>query len=104
MGDIMNDPTYQFFTDEDFKKILTTQGDIQKDVAVANTNLEWIVKNYQNQCKELETLKATCETLKTELGNLKNEVWKYIGIGIGAMAVVSILISLLPTIRIWFFG
>ena len=100
----MNDPTYQFFTDEDFKKILTTQGDIQKDVAVANTNLEWIVKNYQNQCKELETLKTTCDTLQKELNSLKSEVWKYIGIGIGAMAVVSILVSLLPSIRIWLFG
>ena len=66
-----DDPSYQFFTDEDFKKILATQGDIQKDVAVASNDLKWIIENYKNQCKELESLKITCENLKTELNNLK---------------------------------
>ena len=103
MGDVMNDPTY-LFTDDDFKKIIATQSDIQKDVAVTGNDLKWIIENYKNQCKEFEALKTTCDNLQKEINNLKNEVWKYIGIGIGAMAVVSILISLLPSIRVWILG
>jgi uncharacterized membrane protein YukC len=88
----MNDSTYQFFTEDDFKKILTTQGDIKTDVAVATNDLKWIIDNYKNQCKEIEDLKTTVENLKTDF-------WKYIGIGIGISITVSLFISLFPIIR-----
>jgi len=91
----MVDPTYQFFTNEDFKKILSTQGDIQTDVAVANTNLKWIVENYKNQCDEFKKLQTTCDNLTDKYNDLRADMGKYIGIGIGLAAAISLLISLL---------
>jgi SMC interacting uncharacterized protein involved in chromosome segregation len=90
----MNDqPTYQFFTNEDFKKILATQGTIQTDVALAANNLKWIIENYQNQCKEIAKLEATCQALNEKYNSLRGDVLKYVGIGIGVMTVITLVIS-----------
>jgi dsDNA-specific endonuclease/ATPase MutS2 len=102
----MNEPSYQFFTDADFKKILSTQSDIQTDVAVATNDLKWIIENYKNQCREIEDIHKRIdkvledhELLKTKYNELKTEMWKYLGMGAGAMTVIYLLISLFPIIR-----
>jgi hypothetical protein len=89
------DQTYQFVTAEDFKKLLSSQGDIKLDVAVAINDLAWIIKTYNNQCKEIEGLQNKIIDLEKNYNTLLGDVKKYIGIGIGAMAVISLLISLL---------
>jgi hypothetical protein len=102
----MADQTYQFFTDADFKKILDTQGNIQTAVAVATNNLEWIVKNYNNQCHEIEELgkridqvSKNYEKLEAKYNDLRGEMIKYVGMGAGAAAVVAFVISILPWIK-----
>jgi polyhydroxyalkanoate synthesis regulator phasin len=95
----MAESTYQFFTDEDFKKILNTQGDIQKDVAVAANNLNWIIENYKNQCKEMEQLRTEVDNLKTKYNDLKAEVWKYVGVGAGAVTAIYLFIAVFQFFR-----
>lgn len=83
------EPTYHRFTDDDISKLITTQSDISANVAVAKNNIEWIVKTYNTQCEKVTTLQK-------EVGDLKSEIWKYIGIGIGASAGISFTIAVLP--------
>jgi tetrahydromethanopterin S-methyltransferase subunit G len=90
-----NPPTYQFCTEEDFKRIADAQARIGTDVAVATNDLRWIIENYKNQCKEIERIQSRCDDLAAKYNTLKGDVMKYIGIAIGATAVISLLISLL---------
>lgn len=102
----MVESSYQFFTDADFKKILDTQGNIQKDVAVAANNLNWIIENYKNQCKEIESLQTEIanikkthnediDAVKKMYTDLKAEVWKYVGVGAGAVTAAGVIIMII---------
>ena len=82
----------------DIKNIVESQSQISANVSVATTNIavsttniSWIIKTYGEQC-------TTIDALEKELSNLKAELWKYIGIGIGVSAAISAFIALLPTI------
>lgn len=82
----------------DIKNICDSQSQISANVAVATTNIAvattnitWIIKTYGEQC-------TTIDALEKEIGDLKSEFWKYIGIGIGVSAAISAFIALLPTI------
>ena len=75
------------FTDDDIKKILSEQSDIRTQLAEAATNLTWIVKNYDAQCKDTENSKK-------EISNIKIILWKYIGIGIGAGLGINLVLSI----------
>ena len=97
-------PTYQFCTEEDFKRIAEAQTRIGVDVAVASNDLRWIIENYKNQCKEIERIQGRCDDLAVKYNTLKGDVMKYIGIAIGATAVISLLISLLNLGRLIGFG
>lgn len=89
----------QFFTDADIKTIISTQGEIKTAVAVATNNLTWIIENYKNQCKEIEGLKKDVKDLQDLYNNLKSEIWKYVGMGVGAATVIYLLIALFPIIK-----
>lgn len=89
----------------DIKNIFDSQSQISANVAiattniaVATTNITWIIKTYGEQCTTITTMERKIEDQKAEIGNLKAEFWKYIGIGIGASATISAFIALLPFI------
>jgi hypothetical protein len=86
------------FNDDDIRKIVDAQAIICANLAVASTNLavasnniDWVVKTYATEYTKLAELQI-------ELGKLKNDFWKYVGIGIGASAAISIFITILPYI------
>jgi hypothetical protein len=75
------------FTDEDIKKILSEQADIRVQLEQAATNLGWVVKYYNKQCTDTESLKK-------DLNDFKITIWKYIGIGIGAGLGINFALSI----------
>jgi hypothetical protein len=81
-------PNYHRFTDDDISKLISSQAEISSNVAVAATNIEWIVKTYNAQCEKITILQK-------EVGDLKTTFWKYIGIGIGASTGISFTISVI---------
>jgi len=83
------DAVYYRFTDETISKLIDTQSKISEAVAVTATNMVWMIKTYNAQCEKLTTLQK-------EVGDLKIDFWKYIGIGIGASAGISFFIAVLP--------
>jgi hypothetical protein len=80
---------YHRFTDDDISKLIQAQSTISENVAVAATNITWVIKTYNDQWVKLVNLQK-------EVGDLKAEIWKYIGIGIGASATISFIIAVLP--------
>lgn len=91
--------TQHYFTDDDIKKISQVQGQIQTDIAVATNNLNWIITTYKNQGVEIESLKNKVEDLRKEIGNIKITVWKYIGMGAGAVIAIELFVMALPYLK-----
>ena len=63
----------------------------EKDAVVLAAALE---KSLGTIDRTLELVATQIELQKTEISNLKAELWKYIGIGIGASAGVSFAVSI----------
>lgn len=96
--------TNHYFTDDDIKEILKVQGEIQKDIAVAANNLTWMITTYTNQCTEISGLKDDLQKLKDKVDSITITVWKYVGMGAGAVLAIELLVMALPYIAKAFSG
>jgi t-SNARE complex subunit (syntaxin) len=87
------------FTDDDIKKIIENQGKIQQDIAVAANNLTWIIATYKSQTEEINKLTKRVADLEKLVGDMTVTIWKYIGMGAGAVLVVEIIVMALPYVK-----